>query len=340
MRYQRSHTNFRQYKPKKGFLNFFKKNKRRIVTQRAEPLYHNPFKRTEKKTKKISFKKIILPALLAIWFGIVIYLPYFRITKITYQGLKIIKPGEIENIINQQFLQKRKIWPTNNYFLTRESTIAKTLQEAFLLNSVEVKKIFPSTLAVTLQEKISSAIYDDGHRYFLLDQNGTIIKYLESSTSSEFALTQNQNNTAIQNKPVAISVATTALSTTTTTTSPAFVHIPRYAALEKSYGRYPIIYNINNNAVDEKAAVLPGTITRGIIELFNRLERGRLATMHYATINDPAAGVTVITNKPWKLLIQPTNDITAQLENAKIILRDNKPTEYIDLRFGERVFWK
>ena len=60
----------------------------------------------------------------------------------------------------------------------------------------------------------------------------------------------------------------------------------------------------------------------------------------YYTIENIGSGVDVITSNTWDIKINPENDIQTQLDNLKIILKDNKVQLYIDLRYGDRVFWK
>ena len=57
-------------------------------------------------------------------------------------------------------------------------------------------------------------------------------------------------------------------------------------------------------------------------------------------IDNIGSGVTVITSNTWDVKINPENDIQSQLAKLKIILKENKIQLYVDLRYGERVFWK
>ncbi len=301
----------------------------------------NPFKK-QKIRRAISFKRIALPALLMAWLSLVIYLPYFRITKITYSGLKIIKQTELGDMINQNFLERKKIWPANNYFLLNSGAIAAYLQNTFSLNAVQVKKIFPHTLQVELQEKISTVIYDNGHKYFLLDQNGTAIKYLRAVGEKEFVLKQNTAPRLVAGfKTTATSTAAISTVEITTTTN-SLTHLPDYGALKKEFGDYPIIYDLvgPTTTAEKQTGVLKPEMIKGIIDIYNNISRGGVALVNYFTIDNPGTGVTVYTNQPWKVFIQPLEDIEAQLNNLKIVLNSNYSSEYVDVRFGERVYWK
>ena len=136
-----------------------------------------------------------------------------------------------------------------------------------------------------------------------------------------------------------MSATTTAFASSTALYT---AHTPDYKILKKEYGEYPIIYNqINATTTYEKQTdLIKPEIISGVISISNKLKQGRVAIVNYFVIENPGAGVTVYTNQPWKIFLQPLNDIDAQIANLKIILASNHPIEYVDLRFGEKVYWK
>jgi len=269
-------------------------------------------------------------------------LPYFKIKKITYSGLKIVKQEEIERIINQNFLTRKKLLPANNYFLVSTNKIAEHLKDVFSLNTVQVKKIFPGVLSVEVEEKISTIIYDNGHQYFLLDQNGTAIKYLRDVGEKEFTLNRAHQAQVAGLKTTTSSVALAASSTLPTATSTAWIHLPSYASLKREFGDYPVVYDLAGptTTAERQTNILKPEMIQGIIDIYNALPKGKLALANYFTVDNPGAGVVVHTNQAWKVFIQPLEDIVPQMANLKIVVSNNRPNEYIDVRFGERVYWK
>ena len=92
--------------------------------------------------------------------------------------------------------------------------------------------------------------------------------------------------------------------------------------------------------LENETKILTPEYLQGIMDIFNGLEQGSIAKVSYFSISEPGAGVIVSSNKSWKLLFQPDKDIKAQINNLKVILQNSSPEEYIDLRYGERVYWK
>lgn len=341
MRFAQSAYSFRQHQPKKGSLSFFKKNKRRrlvIAREEAPGRFANPFK-PKKRIHLTHLAPVAFFTIVLIWLGLMLYLPYFHVTEVTVNGLKIVKPEEIIALVKNDFLSSGRLWPKNNYFLIREAVVAEALQKKFALNNITVTKVFPHAITLKLEEKVSSSIYDNGSQYWLLDQGGTAIQYLRDVSSTEFELTK----TTTSSQPAILGAKIIASSTPSAASSTinVSVHIPNFKKIQQEYGKLPLIYDTRNITITARQGnILNPTVIQGIIDFFNGLQQGRIASVKYMVISDPAAGVTIVTDQPWKIMFQPTSLIKPQLENLKIVLRDNRPSQYVDVRFGERIYWK
>jgi hypothetical protein len=225
--------------------------------------------------------------------------------------------------------------------LVSANSIEKKLDETFALNNVTVEKVFPSTLKITLEEKISSIIYDNGSGYFLLDGSGAVLKKIllsgagEGSSVTTTASTTPRSPTSTQIL-ANLSASSTLLASTTT-----LLHVPNFAKISQEYAGYPIIYDSRERSVEERAKnVLPAGFIAGVLDIANSMRRTKLVTIKYMTTADPNAGIDVYTDRAWKIKMNPLLDSEAQIENVKTIVQTSKPTEYVDVRFGERVYWK
>ncbi len=338
MRYGHSSKSFRDYQSASGWWSKRAKRrpKKRVIHHYAEPIFKstNPWKKVSREPSG-HFIFRLLPFIIVLWAATLLFLPYFQIRNITYEGLKILKPTEIEDALRNKFLKSGIWWPRTNYFLVNEKTIAEYLRTIFSLQAIQVTKIFPNSLAISLEEKISALIYDSGTDYYLLDQQGTVIKYLMSNTT-EYSTTSTASSSSTIFITPANNVSTTLFSSLSDTTQ---THVPDFRKLTKEYGQYPILYNLHSSTTI-KGQVLSENFVPALIRLHGQLERARLGTVYYFVLENPEAGVVVFTNHPWRLLMQPLNAHEEQINKIKLILKDNHPTNYIDVRFGDRVYWK
>lgn len=348
MRYFRSSSSFRQYREKQGSWSKFKKFKCSSRRRETDITWRDsiPAKREGPSRHLVFIRRSILPGILAVWAGLLIYLPYFRITKINYSGLQIIKPSEMEQTIKQDYLKTSYLWPANNYFFVNGRSLANVLQKKFSLNEILVTKVFPDTLNIDIEEKVSSVIYDDGKDYFLLDQEGQAIRELRPVNANEYAIEKVSAAAASSSAGVVLAATSStarrvgigaAVSTTVE-----LVHIPDYNGLKTSYGDFPIVYGASaTSSAGKQPYLVKPSIIQGLITAYKIIRRAGLGWVNYFALDDPPeAGVTIHTNQPWQINLQAEASIDQQISNVETILRSGRPSSYIDVRFGQRVFWK
>lgn len=110
-------------------------------------------------------------------------------------------------------------------------------------------------------------------------------------------------------------------------------------------GTLPIIFDKR----ERTAALGKKIITDTEIAFFNRLnnELSRIAPFTSITIGEPSPeAVTFATQEGWGLYLNLTDNPEAQFERLRVLLtlkikpEKRKKLQYIDLRFGERVYYK
>lgn len=335
MKHFRSEYAFQKYKPhlswRKKVLRFFRKKQYTIASPQDSFHYKtNPY-RAHKKPSKIKAKLIVFIIFLAAWTICLAYIPYFKINKINYSGLNNTTKKELDEFIYENFLNKKSILPLNDYFFINTKKISDDLYKKFAFETVEVIKIFPNQLNVNIKEKISSVIYDNGKKYFLLDSGGTAIKYLKDVEPYEMA----QKIVSSSANILAVNTTSTLINTSTTE------HIPDYKKINKLFGNYPIIYDRRGFAVEIKQEnILPPEHIAAIIAWYKTLTEQGITHLKFFTLDNLNSGVAIDTTDPWDILFQPKNNNETQISTLKEILPTIKPQQYVDLRFGEKVYWK
>ena len=328
MRYFHSNKNFNQYKPPESFWSKFKKNKKRreIVGKQPTDILTNPFKKEAPKPK--SYKKIIVTAFILIlflgWVALMLTLPYFKISKIEIIGTKISRPNEVEDFIRFGDYFKDGVICRQNYFLFPDKTVASKIQQQFLYENTEIKKIFPDTIQVIVTEKPASIIYDNNGVIYLLDADGKMIKKTEFYYNSQI-LAQNIATSSI-------------VSSTISTSTLSHDQIAAYQATKKEYGNFPVIFD--NKPADLSKDVLSNNLIETAQLWEKYLTEQGIGQVQFFNTDETNFNLKINLDKPWHILINSKNDINAQMRNLKLILTNNKPTSYIDLRFEERVYWK
>lgn len=334
MKHFHSEYAFQKYKPhlswRQRLARFFKKKQRTIQTPSNSFGYQtNPF-RPQKKTggKKALF--LIFLALLAFWVAYLAYIPYFGINKILYFGLNNTGRDEINSFIYDNFLNKKGWLPSRNYFFINTEKISRALNQKFAFESVSVIKKFPNELNVDVKEKISTIIYDNGKKYFLLDSGGAATKFLKDVDQREYWQ-------KLATSTADMLLASSSLAFTSTTIE----HIPDYRKITRLFGKYPIVYDRRGLEVEIKQTdILPSAHILAIIAWYNTLTEKGINTPKFFVLENLNSGIAIEAEKDWGILFQPKNNNEAQISTFNEIIPSIKPREYIDLRFGEKVYWK
>lgn len=335
--YQSQYSGYKKNQPQKeGFFSRLFKRKKKPTPVSAGPTarYNNPYSKTKKKTIAFPFKTVGFILLIGSWLGLMVYLPYFRVTTVSYSGLKIIKEDEIKAVVNE-YLEPKRFWPKNNFFLVNKENLSTILQEKFSLHAATIQKNFPHSINIVIEEKISSILYDNGLDYYLLDQSGVVLKHIRSvEEGRDEEITTTTIKLATTTTRSTISTSTSDFPTSTQK------HVPDLTFLKKEYGDYPVIYDLRELVVGPEQVLASKDFVKGVIEFYSAFRHARLGVVHYGIVDEVNAGVTLITDKNWKIRFQPTHNIEEQIENISVIAKQYKPVEYIDVRFNERVYWK
>lgn len=190
-------------------------------------------------------------------------------------------------------------------FHQETSNLLKEIPE---VKSVEIKTIFPSSITVKIQPREPAARWgkelSDEQNYFFVDQAGILFA---AAASTEPA----------QEPASSLSVATT------------------------TFPNLPVIMPAETDAeLGQKA--LDQELISSIMRAFNGLEQELQLTVNYFTIDATRLTAKLASNA--EIYFNPISNIDQQLFNLSALLEENdffqnRTIKYIDLRFGNKVFY-
>jgi len=145
---------------------------------------HEIVLRKPKKRRPFFLKPFFLILIiLIVLLGTAAFSPVLAIKKITIAGTndsEIIRQVEEGT---KTFLARQKI---ANFLILAQNNLKKELSNPEKIESIKISHKFPSTLIIEVQPKIPAFVWQEGERYFLIDNDGKV--------TTPIALSQNEWN--------------------------------------------------------------------------------------------------------------------------------------------------
>lgn len=255
--------------------------------------------------------------------GLILFHPLFQITDIRVFGLERINRDEFLSGVNGILRDKKLfMFPGQSYPLVDTEEIQQILLMRYSLEEASVKKTFPNTLSIAVEEKIATVLYDNGKTYSTVGLDGRIVETLRQVGDNEW-----------KERPGA------------TPSSTERFHVPDDAAITADIGLYPILYDLQAPAhITVHDAVLTPERVEGIIGWYRRLPEAFGISMRYMTLEQNATGLAVIeTGEGWEIRNRLNNDRQEQMDALQIALKqikNRKGLQYIDVRYPGKAYWR
>ncbi|MBT4121179.1 MAG: FtsQ-type POTRA domain-containing protein [Candidatus Magasanikbacteria bacterium] len=294
----------------------------------------NPMQRDRDVTnwkKRIEITILIISLFAMACLGL--YSSFFKIKDVEINGLQRIEQTDITNAVFGVIDYNRLfIFPGESYFLVNVDEIKDILKQRFPLESIIVKKTFPNTLEIVLEEKISTVIYDNGREYSYLDTEGKIVEIIrkigddEWDRKTETVTTTNELGEEITEEKV--------LEQT---------HRPNIVSIIKEMGDYPIFYDTRDQKIEINSKVIDANMVSGAIEWFNFINKNTDIPFGYIEIHNGIGDAVIRTREGWHLLVKLDSPVKSQFEELEYTLKQKVSREnlnYIDLRFPGKVYWQ
>jgi cell division septal protein FtsQ len=273
--------------------------------------YKNPFfaRKDHSKRKRVFYWLLFLVILGTIIY-ILFYSKFFTIKNIEVSGNTNINAAEVINIINKQ-LQKRRFlfFKQSNIFLVNKSKIEKRILENYVLDKIKIRRKFPDTIKIELFEKLSSIVWLTGEQAYYVDLQG-----IASSHVNNQQINQAQDGQ---------------------------VDVLRHKIIAQNL---PLVYDLESRGVAIGERVASQKVIDFIIKLVENLEKLINYEIAYYNFNARSREVEAVTTEGWQIKFSIDADLNSQLDNLMLLLQEKiknpRDLDYIDLRFGERVFYR
>lgn len=294
--------------------------KKRRLFQRKQ--YSNPFfarrgsgstLQNSARRKKIKLPKIIYLVIAVTGLFILSYASAFQIKEVEVVGTQRldasqIKQGVLDQTTNSRFI----LFKQGSIFFFSKSQAAHSIASQFLLEKVKVKKLYFNKIKVEITEKTSGVAWVSTGQQHYLDLNGVALQGLNPVQG--IVIQQAQGNTDVIRSDI-------------------------------SSGALPIVYDLSNTTVTIGQPVTTEKMVNFVLTVFNELSlRADFEVASFKVERPFSRDVTMMSKEGWEARFSIDEDSVTQsgilmsILQQKIKNRDN--LEYIDLRFGERVFYK
>lgn len=262
------------------------------------------------KRKKSVFKNRFfwLGILVIMIIGIAVYFvtfaSFFQIKEIQISGNEKVQKESLENFIWENVSKRMLIFKTKSILLVNLQEIEKNLLERFpKVSKIYLKRNLPDVIAVNIQErKPLFVLCKNSDVCFHLDEEGVIFDPVKNG---------------IPNK----------------------VDEPNKA--EESLIK---IRDERHQEVKLGEKVIKDDLLKNIKEIISKLKDGAEIFTKEIILSEKKIALKTVQN--WEIYFNPEGDILNQVQNLTLVFKEEIPLEnrenleYVDLRFGNRVYYK
>ncbi len=285
---------------KKGWLDYHQKPKR-IRFPRA---YHLTGR--AKWRRRLSIGLIILVITGGGYF--LFCSDYFKIQKTILKGGEKITTQEIESLVNQISNQKRfLIFSQKNIFLFNKNQFKRIISGKYNFQDLKIFKKLPSKLEIEIKERLPFLILVQGENLWFLDDKGQILEKI----SEEEIVKNSLPLVSVSNIPNNLTVS----------------------ALCSGQKGQKILSEERVYFIVETFRKLP-----------SKIENLKIVSFKIPDLKE--SKIIAKTQEEWEIYLDENFTTEEQLNNLYLILKEKikkeerKNLKYIDLRFGEKIYYK
>ncbi len=304
--------------------------------------YTNPFFKKKKKraASKINWRvQLVIFEIILLTVGLVAFFYFstvFKIVAADASGMKRIPKNEIVDIVFEQAEEKRFLFGSQkNIFFFNLEELENLFNNRYLLEALTIKKEMPGKIIVSIKEKDYSAIWHEEDKYYYISETGKIINKVDAEFMGDYPLINNIGENRANNQG-------------------AEDHAERIDYILKLFEKFKnrklrIIdddrwFEVENFILDdmEYTVQMVIKICTNIV-----LEKPQIVTMPQSTEKETAINFE---NKEEcidgpMIYFNLQEDIDKQVAKLLVIINEKLKNDldekkYIDLRYGDKVYYK
>lgn len=324
-----------------------------IVLQRDWPA--NPGFPGHLDVEKHNRRRLILYFEMTAVFGLIIYLsvfsPLFLITDVQIEASpSLLAKGAGESV--NQFMG-RSAWgivPHANYLWLKPSTLIQSIERSMKditsFDRIVITKHFPSGLTVTLTERSARYVWLSDRGSFGLDDQGIIVSHFNDASTNPDNLrviTDDNNIPVVIGHRVLQAETITALTDFISGLLLQNINIESIVVPALTCPK-PINSNLNTNGSDDRGDSVNNNLTANHNINSIAFEADLSSNCDTSSLVVSSQDFRIDTSDGWQILFLANADTSTQLNKLKRFLQDGstalKTLSYVDLRFGERIYFK
>ena len=288
----------------------------------------NPYEPNQKNWK-IKIEAIILMTTALALFGLCFFHPYFTVRTYSFVGLERIEEKKLLTSIETNLSGKRfHIFSAKNYFSLDLQALTDTLNREYSFEHISLQKKFPHTLAVEIQEKPPVFIYDNGVNYILIGERGEKLELFRPVEENEWqVVTKTVSSTNAQDEKEEQQEVVSRS------------HTPNLKKLLVAGKKFPVVYDTRNN-IDQNTLVFPQAVVDGISK-WNLFLDNKNIPITFVQLLDGGEEGYIKTTQGWGIYVKFADaDVAFPIFLSVLPQVNRSATQYVDMRYLNRVYWK
>lgn len=239
----------------------------------------------------------------------------------------------IDNTLNSKVL---KVLNGGNYFLFSTKDVKEKIEGELLVQNLEIQKKIPNKIIVNFDEIKPSYIWIQGEKFYNVGENALVLneivsaqKHFEDSDKIEIVEVTEGGDAGMDDIAGDFNIE----------------RIKKFLQNSDADLKLPIIYNESDREIKSRDFIEDEEILKTLRDLNSEItQKLNLSIILYKINTDNFKKIEVITEDGWKIFFNPDADMEQQSENLYSLMektfKDAELGEYIDLRYGNKIYYK